>query len=167
MGQLTNYRIAFAIDMFLLWVRSGGKYAFLALAVVLITRMGQVDLPFFEWVGPVAIVVALIAAVWGALGCLRAYNVWNRGLEGEARIDRIEKSTGKSHNSTRQFKTRIKFSYQVDGRNLEGTTTWGSPGRTGVLSVGQRIPVRYLPDDPRVVFWDEDLPISLPPVNFR
>jgi hypothetical protein len=69
--------------------------------------------------------------------------------------------TGSDH---RSLKTRVRFAYRVDGTEHSGKSTWGSPSRTALLAAGRPIGLHYDPRNPARVFWDEDLPIRMPPV---
>ena len=140
----------------------GGKYCLFALIALAITSTS--DDTFARWLSLTFIAVAIVFAVIAAVSMMKPLIVWKRGLDAEGRVSRIEKSSARS---TRLNRTRIVFTYSVDGREMEAKSTWGSPGRTGLLAPGGSVEILYDPDDPKQAFWREDLPISFPPVAFR
>ncbi len=142
-------------------MRKGGRYSLFALIALAISLTS--DDTFARSLALVLTAVALIFAAIATVSMINPLKVWKRGLGAEGRVIRIEKS---STRSTRLNKTRVVFRFRVDGREIEAKSTWGSPGRTGLLAPGGGLEILYDPDDPNQAFWRDDLPISFPPVAF-
>ncbi len=166
MSSLANYRVAFTIDMLLLWSRKGGRFCLLVLvaAAMLSIAVGHNAAP--AWSLPLALFLAALLGFWAAWGCLAAYRVWKEGVEIEGELHQIEERRVRRQSGGHSLNTRLHYSYTVDGVRYEGASTWGDPGRTGLLATGQTIPIRYLEEDPSVAFWHEELPVSFPPIRF-
>lgn len=158
---MTRYRIVFAIDLTLLWSRLGGVYAiFAAIGTLIASKTGAA--PWVSWILGLA---AVGMAVLGVVRVLPAVKVWQRGVSVTGWVVEVEKRRNRSSEQI-SLTTRVRFAFQLDGHEHAGASTWGSPSRTALLAVGGPIELRYDPDRPGSVFWDEDLPIRMPPVAF-
>jgi asparagine N-glycosylation enzyme membrane subunit Stt3 len=158
---MNRYRLAFVIDVVELWMRKGGRYSLFALIALALSLTS--DDTFARSLAFVLTPVAVVFAAIATVSVIKSLKVWKRGLGAEGRVTRIEKS---STHSTRLNKARVVFHFRVDGRDIEAKSTWGSPGRTGLLAPGGRLEILYDPDDPERAFWRDDLPISFPPIAF-
>ncbi len=159
-----KYRIAFVIDMFLYWSRKGGQIALGLLAMALLARGGAAAGEVPQWVYLACLVGAAVPGLWAAVPSYQAYRIWKSGVPADARITNIEKLGQRGSSSSRLIKTRVHFSYAVDGQDYTGVSSAGSPSRTALLPTGGTLPIFYLPRQPETARWAEDLPLRFPPL---
>lgn len=158
---MIRYRIVFAIDLVLLWSRLGGAFAiFAAIAAFISSKSGAPP-----WLGWLLGAVAVGLAIRAVIQVIPAVTVWQRGMAVTGRVIEIQqrRNRGSEHVS---LKTRVHFAFQFEGHEYAGVSTWGAPSRTALLAVGGPIELCHDPRKPGGVFWEEDLPIRMPPVAF-
>jgi hypothetical protein len=160
MASKRDYQLAAAIDSLLLWGRLGGNYAVVALiACGFVSLMDGIP----EWVAPSILTVSLLL---GAVALVRLWpflSVRKHGIPIEGRITEVkERRVENNSDGGVSLKKRVSYSYEFDGIEYKGLTTWGSSGRFGTLGQGSPVPLIVNPKRPDRAVWLEDMPIQIP-----
>ncbi len=154
MSETEKNWIGWGIDLVRLWQAKGGGLVFAAAFFGL----------FLSWVDGVPAFLApalLIAALGGAcVATFRTYRVLRIGGSGarlSGRIGGMEKNYVGDEN--RHSRVRALFSYEIEGQQYEGHTSWAPPRmhkkRFGVLEPGNLIDLTVDPARP-----DKPIPLA-------
>ena len=156
----SNYTFAIAVDMALLWGRSGGKYAIPALVAAGFLSVIDGVPGWTAWAASAVAGVFALTALWRMQPILA---VRRNGIEIAGRITEVErKRSYVSSSESTKLRKRLTYEYEVEGTTYRGRTRWAGSGRFGTLEAGN--PIRLMVDQtqPDRAAWVEDVPLRKP-----
>ncbi|TXS94205.1 DUF3592 domain-containing protein [Parahaliea maris] len=161
MASRRDYQLAVAVDTLLLWGRLGGAYC--AVALIAYGFLSLMAVP--DWVAPTTLAIALLIGLTAALRLRPFLVVRKHGVPMEGRVTEIKERRVKNNSDGGSFlKKRLVYSYEYEGVEYRGQTTWGSSGRFGTLDTGNPIQIIINPRRPAEAVWIDDMPIKMPQV---
>ena len=160
MASRSNYTFAIAIDMALLWGRSGGEYAIPALIAAGFLSVIDGVPGWAAWAALAVAGVFALAAIWRMQPILA---IRRNGIEVAGRITEVERKRSHSGSSgNARLRKRLNYEYDVEGTTYRGCTRWAGSGRFGTLDAGNPIPLMVDQTQPDRAAWVEDVPLRKP-----
>ena len=147
-------KLVWTLDTLSLLGRFGGKLALFAMVAWLFLR----SIESTEQFAPLALLAALAMLGWAFFRIRGALIVSARGVPAEGTVSGFNEYAGASH-SRGSFKMRqMEFSYEFDGQQFRGKSTWHGKRTFSEIALYQKIPLFVDPANPERAYWAPDLP---------